>query len=139
MEIEVSFRDVISHVPEGKYSKIAPIRILSFDIECAAKQGRFPNSDIDPVIQIANYCIEFGKSEPIVCKLFSLGKCAAIAGVDINSHKEESDMLEDWNKFLIEYDPDIITGYNINNFDLPYLIGRANKLKVDSFKKMSKI
>ncbi len=27
-------------------------------------------------------------------------------------------------------DPDIITGYNIVNFDLPYLLNRAKKLKV---------
>ncbi len=27
-------------------------------------------------------------------------------------------------------DPDIITGYNIQNFDLPYLLDRAKHLKV---------
>jgi len=27
-------------------------------------------------------------------------------------------------------DPDIITGYNIQNFDLPYLLNRAATLKV---------
>ena len=27
-------------------------------------------------------------------------------------------------------DPDIVTGYNINNFDLPYLLNRAKTLKV---------
>lgn len=27
-------------------------------------------------------------------------------------------------------DPDVITGYNIQNFDLPYLIARAQTLKV---------
>ena len=30
-------------------------------------------------------------------------------------------------------DPDIITGYNIQNFDFPYLINRANHLKVSDF------
>ena len=30
-------------------------------------------------------------------------------------------------------DPDIITGYNIQNFDMPYLINRANHLKVKDF------
>jgi len=32
-----------------------------------------------------------------------------------------------------EVDPDIITGYNIQNFDLPYLINRAHTLKVNDF------
>lgn len=30
-------------------------------------------------------------------------------------------------------DPDIFTGYNINNFDFPYLINRAKHLKVPNF------
>lgn len=30
-------------------------------------------------------------------------------------------------------DPDIITGYNIQNFDFPYVINRANHLKVMDF------
>jgi DNA polymerase delta subunit 1 len=44
----------ISHVPEGEWAKIAPLRILSFDIECAGRKGVFPDASIDPVIQIAN-------------------------------------------------------------------------------------
>lgn len=44
----------ISHAPEGNWSKIAPLRILSFDIECAGRKGIFPEATVDPVIQIAN-------------------------------------------------------------------------------------
>ena len=33
---------------------MAPVRILSFDIECAGRKGIFPEANIDPVIQIAN-------------------------------------------------------------------------------------
>ncbi len=34
--------------------QIAPLRILSFDIECAGRKGVFPEPEKDPVIQIAN-------------------------------------------------------------------------------------
>ena len=34
---------------------------------------------------------------------------------------------------MIETDPDVIIGYNIINFDLPYLIKRAETLKVHDF------
>ena len=44
----------ISHAPEGAWQKIAPLRILSFDIECAGRKGIFPEANVDPVIQIAN-------------------------------------------------------------------------------------
>lgn len=35
-----------------------------------------------------------------------------------------------WSTFIRIMDPDVITGYNIQNFDLPYLISRAQTLKV---------
>jgi DNA polymerase elongation subunit (family B) len=33
--------------------KMAPLRVLSFDIECAGRKGHFPEAGTDPVIQIA--------------------------------------------------------------------------------------
>lgn len=33
---------------------MAPLRILSFDIECAGRKGIFPEAQMDPVIQIAS-------------------------------------------------------------------------------------
>ena len=38
--------------------------------------------------------------------------------------------LQAWSNFVLEVDPDIITGYNIINFDIPYLLNRAKALKV---------
>ena len=38
--------------------------------------------------------------------------------------EKEEKLLENWAEFIRVSDPDIITGYNINNFDLPYLINR---------------
>lgn len=45
---------LISHEAVGEWSGVAPLRILSFDIECAGRKGIFPEADKDPVIQIAN-------------------------------------------------------------------------------------
>ena len=36
-------------------------------------------------------------------------------------------------EFIRLVDPDIITGYNIVNFDSPYIINRAEKLKCNDF------
>jgi DNA polymerase delta subunit 1 len=38
-------------------------------------------------------------------------------------------MLQKWRDFVEQVDPDIVIGYNIANFDLPYLIDRANALQ----------
>lgn len=51
----------ISHAPEGSWSQIAPLRVLSFDIECAGRKGIFPEANVDPVIQIANMVTLQGK------------------------------------------------------------------------------
>lgn len=48
-------------------------------------------------------------------------------------------MLEAWAKFVREVDPDILTGYNINNFDLPYLLDRATHLKLREFSFLGRI
>jgi DNA polymerase delta subunit 1 len=43
IEIDLeNFNDVVCLPCEGEYSNIAPLRILSFDIECSAEKGRFP-------------------------------------------------------------------------------------------------
>lgn len=52
----------ISHAPDGPWSHVAPLRVLSFDIECAGRKGIFPEADIDPVIQIANMVTRQGMS-----------------------------------------------------------------------------
>eukprot|EP01094_Clydonella_sp_ATCC50884_P010060 TRINITY_DN1962_c0_g1_i4.p1 TRINITY_DN1962_c0_g1~~TRINITY_DN1962_c0_g1_i4.p1 ORF type:complete len:576 (-),score=139.56 TRINITY_DN1962_c0_g1_i4:847-2574(-) len=40
-------------------------------------------------------------------------------------------MLLEWAKFFRTVDPDIITGYNITNFDFYFLLNRAKALRVD--------
>ena len=45
---------------------MAPLRILSFDIECQGRKGYFPEAEHDPVIQIANCLSVYGDKAPIV-------------------------------------------------------------------------
>jgi DNA polymerase delta subunit 1 len=47
--------------------------------------------------------------------------------------KEERKMLAAWRDFVERVDPDMMIGYNIANFDLPYLLDRARALKVTEF------
>lgn len=42
-------------------------------------------------------------------------------------------MLEAWQRFVSEVDPDVIIGYNISNFDFPYLMDRASAIKAKTF------
>lgn len=54
--MDFRYSDLISHAAEGEYSKMAPFRVLSFDIECAGRKGHFPEAKHDPVIQVSCFC-----------------------------------------------------------------------------------
>ncbi|KAI1126385.1 DNA polymerase delta catalytic subunit [Nemania abortiva] len=133
IEAEISYLDLISHEPKGEWSKMAPLRILSFDIECAGRKGIFPEANQDPVIQIANYVTRYGESKPFIRNVFCLDTTSPIVATQILDYDDERDMLRGWKRFLDKVDPDLITGYNISNFDCPYLLDRAKYLKVDGF------
>ena len=139
LEIDVSFADMVAHQPDGEWLHIAPLRILSFDIECAGRPGIFPEAEKDPVIQIANHVTCQGDTKPIVKNVFTLKECAPISGAQVLSFNTEAEMLTAWHKFVIETDPDMVTGYNIVNFDLPYLLNRAAALKISSFPYLGRV
>ncbi|ETW78956.1 hypothetical protein HETIRDRAFT_155985 [Heterobasidion irregulare TC 32-1] len=133
IEFAVRWDQFISRAPEGTWSKMAPVRILSFDIECAGRKGIFPEANIDPVIQIANMVTCQGESRPFIRNIFTLNTCSHIVGSQVLSFEDESKMLQAWRNFVEEVDPDVIIGYNTSNFDLPYLIERAKALRANQF------
>lgn len=128
IEVDISYCDVNSRKPEGEWSKVAPLRVLSFDIECQGRKGYFPEAEKDPVIQIANAVTIYGDKLPIVQNVFTLKGCLPIVGAQVISSDTEVDMLMKWRVFLEACDPDVITGYNVQNFDIPYLLDRAETL-----------
>lgn len=130
LEIQCRYPALTSHEPVGEYMAIAPLRVLSVDIECQGRKGFFPEADKDPVIQLACHCTVYGKEEPLMKALFCVGTCAAIAGADVFSFATESEMLIAWAEMLLIVDPDVVTGYNISNFDFPYLLNRADTLRI---------
>ncbi|KAJ7880316.1 DNA polymerase family B-domain-containing protein [Mycena olivaceomarginata] len=123
----------ISHAPEGDWSSIAPLRILSFDIECAGRKGIFPEAEQDPVIQIANMVTRQGEQKPFIRNVFTLNTCSNIVGSQVLTFKDEDKLLQAWSDFVTEVDPDVVIGYNIAGFDFPYLLDRAKALKVVKF------
>ena len=133
IEVDVAWDLLTSHAPEGEWLNVAPYRVLSFDIECMGRKGVFPEAEIDPVIQIASQIWENGASKPLVRTVMTLDTCAPIAGAQVLSFRTERELLEAWKEFVVATDPDVLTGYNIVNFDLPYLIDRAAALQVESF------
>ncbi|KAF2225837.1 DNA polymerase delta subunit [Elsinoe ampelina] len=139
IEAYVHYRDLIAHPSDGEWLKMAPLRILSFDIECAGRKGIFPEPNVDPVIQIANVVTRYGEEKPFVRNVFCMDTCSLIVNTQIFEHDREEKMLLAWRDFVEEVDPDVIIGYNISNFDFPYLLDRAKHLKVGKFPFLSRL
>ncbi|MEM2227396.1 MAG: DNA polymerase domain-containing protein [Candidatus Bathyarchaeia archaeon] len=91
---------------------IPPLKVLSFNVTCYSKLGS-PNPLKDPVILIS-ICTNFNDE-----KQFS--------AFDFKDEK----VISDFSKFINEFDPDVIVGFNNNNFDWPYLIERAKINKMN--------
>jgi len=102
----------------------APLRIMSFDIECYSSTGAFPDpkNPHDVVFQIGMTTKEFGKEGFLDRKCLCLKQTA---GPDVECFETEKELLVAFQKYLIKIDPDIITGWNIFGFDLEFLIIRA--------------
>ncbi|OMJ22245.1 DNA polymerase delta catalytic subunit [Smittium culicis] len=132
LEVEICYTNIISHEPIQEWSRVAPLRILSFDIECAGRKGVFPEPQHDPVIQIAGMITRQGDDRPFVRTLFTLGECSPIVGSQVICCQTEEILLAKFAEFIQISDPDVLIGYNIVNFDLPYLIERADHLGVTS-------
>jgi DNA polymerase delta subunit 1 len=102
----------------------APLRIMSFDIECYSSTGAFPDpkNPHDVIFQIGMTTKEFGKEGFLDRKCLCLKETA---GPDVESFATEKELIKAFEKYLIKIDPDIITGWNIFGFDLEFLIVRA--------------
>lgn len=122
-------------------SDLGALRLLSFDLEAAGRRGVFPDPGIDPVIQISIHMSVLGgeqpKPKPI---LLSFKECEPIEGAMVMSFGTEEELLLAFRDIVVSFDPDILTGYNICNFDMEYLQKRAQALGIDeSFSTMTRI
>eukprot|EP00917_Polyrhabdina_sp_WS-2016_P027821 GHVP01059411.1.p1 GENE.GHVP01059411.1~~GHVP01059411.1.p1 ORF type:complete len:1059 (+),score=189.46 GHVP01059411.1:43-3177(+) len=134
IEFNIMQEDLHPYPPDGPWMDIAPFRILSYDIECVKLNDKgFPVSHLDPVIQISSILQLQGKQDFEFKALFSLHKCAPIPDATVFWFSDEKEMLEAWRDFIVEVDPDILTGYNCVNFDMNYLITRADTLGSTKF------
>ncbi|TRY69344.1 hypothetical protein TCAL_17384 [Tigriopus californicus] len=140
MEVDIAWDDFISHAPDGDWSDVAPFRIMSFDIECAGRKAFSPSRKKIPSSRLLHEVIACqGDPEPFIRNVFTLNTCGEIVGSVVISCKTETELLDRWADFVRQVDPDILTGYNINNFDFPYLLNRAKHLNVRNFNLLGRV
>ncbi|MBU4491926.1 MAG: DNA-directed DNA polymerase, partial [Euryarchaeota archaeon] len=104
--------------------KNAPLRNLSFDIECLPLNGAMPAPETSPIILLS---LAFSPEYKGKKTLVLVGKKASMNG-DVESCGSEGEMLKRFFEIVREYDPDILAGYNSNGFDIPYIVERIKVL-----------
>jgi len=125
VEVEGPFKEAKYRVDEVYKVKVSKFRridrslppklkVLAFDIEVYNPRGA-PRHDKDPII--------------IISLMNSEGEVKQLLAKD-GSDKPDYDLVKEFIRYVHEYDPDIIVGYNSNGFDWPYLLQRANVLGI---------
>ncbi|HDM05923.1 MAG TPA: DNA polymerase elongation subunit, partial [Candidatus Aenigmarchaeota archaeon] len=112
-------------IKEVKREGNAPLKFLSLDIEVKCEEG-LPDPKKDQIILISLvFHPPFNGKEAIVLAARKMRYRDWIY-----SFSSEKEMLEEFLRIIERYDPDIILGYNINNFDLPFLDARLKENKL---------
>ena len=125
------------------------LKVLSFDIEVLPPEsGKFPTPEeclvtmiscsLNKKVNLKDFNNYNNQSDNII---FLLRK-NNINNIEFNNKNErvvlefldEKLMLNEFIKFFKYFDPDIVTGYNINGFDIPYIIDRCKTSGIDNIK-----
>nr|QYA18483.1 replicative polymerase delta family B [Clandestinovirus] len=155
VEVDVYYEDVepLAKSNDSRWNEPAPFKQMSYDLECAAiDEKSFPEPSKDPVINISVVTWDFAKlrnadgtemdgaiDKPWKKCVFTWGGCAEIPGSKVFNYETEKEMFEAYFKFVHVLQPDYVTGWNTSNFDEPYLLDRAQTLKVPFFAFRSKL
>ena len=112
---------------------IPKIRRVSFDIEVEAEPGRIPDTKVaDKRITAAAFAGSDGLKQVFVLKKKDkqVGTNEIPTDVKVVFCEEEKDMIKDVFKVLTDY-PFVIT-FNGDEFDMPYIYNRAERLGIES-------
>jgi DNA polymerase elongation subunit (family B) len=113
------------HWPEDMKWDMSKIRVLNIDIECECEFG-FPQPEIAPepihliTMEVDGNYVTLGTKEYTGTQpgqKFKYIRCA-----------DEHDLMTEFVSIWKKIDPDVVTGWNVNFFDMPYIVNRLEHL-----------
>jgi uracil-DNA glycosylase family 4 len=111
------------------------LNVMFIDIEIYSDKKEFPNArdSKEPVTMITysfkNKMVTYVLDNKILLKNKDAEDIKTSS--EILVFKNEKDMISTFIRDLRSLDPDVITGWNIEPFDIPYLAGRCDKVGVN--------
>ncbi|MDL5361528.1 DNA-directed DNA polymerase [Halalkalicoccus sp. NIPERK01] len=116
----------------------ADLRIHTFDIEVDDRSG-FPEEGEEPIVCLTShdsrheeyvgwlYVAPAGDSTS-PAELPDYAPIIEDVDIEIRAFESEEAMLDAYLTYIEETDPDVLTGWNVDDFDAPYLIDRLDRL-----------
>ena len=101
-----------------EFANDQPVKSLCFDIETHSPDGSFP----------------FGENYPVVA--IGIVTSTGEREVYLWDGEDDKQVLMDFAKFVKDYDPDIIYGYNLVGYDIPQILYRAAYHGIRNYKKL---
>ena len=101
-----------------EFANDQPVKSLCFDIETHSPDGSFP----------------FGENYPVVA--IGIVTSTGEREVYLWDGEDDKQVLIDFAKFVKDYDPDIIYGYNLVGYDIPQILYRAAFHGIRNYKKL---
>jgi len=120
---------VADKVEQRKLEQLSDWRILAIDIETYAVKREI-DSTKNPILMVALYGMGKGKDgeEKEFRKVITWKNADLPEYVEIVA--DEAELLRRMKEVILEFNPDILTGYFTDGFDFPYLQTRAQKFNV---------
>jgi len=121
----------------------APSRYCLLDIECEDDKGGLPNPDRDRIICITawdsfdehytTFLLQNAEKSinlENLCRSTLLNGCFCSDTHTIRVFDDEKSLLRDFSAYIREKNPDILSGWNFTDFDLPFIFGRIRSLNL---------
>ncbi len=119
--------DSIEPIQDAGIAGNAPLRYLSLDIESVSdSDDRIPEAEKDGIVIISLCFFPDYKSK----RTLVLSAKPVKTGSDVIACSDEKEMMKKFIEIVNDYNPDIVIGYNINNFDLPFIVKRLEVLQL---------
>lgn len=118
------------------YNVVPNACIMAYDIEAnSTNPDKMPNSKLsgDKIFQISCCIGRVGDKEPRKNILITLGKVnpdLLDKSLKVFECEHEGEVLLKFTRIIQKYNPQVITGYNIFSFDIPYMIDRSKLCNV---------
>ena len=119
---------VLPKIARGKNEPPPDVLVMCFDIETnSSNPSAMPKATNphDAVFQISCVFSGKGRSESVLMTLGKPDPKKVSPEATVYTYATESDLLVDFTNVVRERNPNVICGYNIFCFDIPYLLDRA--------------